>query len=45
MLIVTTGRYSNAVKIRPPLVFQPNHAGRLVASLELALKPGRGTRR
>jgi 4-aminobutyrate aminotransferase-like enzyme/Ser/Thr protein kinase RdoA (MazF antagonist) len=34
VLIGTTGRHSNTLKIRPPLVFRRDHADQLVASLE-----------
>jgi 4-aminobutyrate aminotransferase-like enzyme/aminoglycoside phosphotransferase (APT) family kinase protein len=37
VLIGTTGRHSNTLKIRPPLVFQRKHADRLVATLETVL--------
>jgi 4-aminobutyrate aminotransferase-like enzyme len=33
VLIGTTGRHSNTLKIRPPLVFQRQHADQLVATL------------
>ena len=32
-----TGRYSNVLKIRPPLVFQPEHVDRLVTELDALL--------
>ena len=34
VLIGTTGRHSNTLKIRPPLVFQREHADQLVETLE-----------
>jgi 4-aminobutyrate aminotransferase-like enzyme/Ser/Thr protein kinase RdoA (MazF antagonist) len=37
VLIGTTGRHGNTLKIRPPLVFQRPHADQLVAALEEAL--------
>ena len=33
VLIGTTGRHSNTVKIRPPLVFRREHADQLVETL------------
>jgi 4-aminobutyrate aminotransferase-like enzyme/Ser/Thr protein kinase RdoA (MazF antagonist) len=39
VLIGTTGRHGNALKIRPPLVFQREHADQLVAALEAAVQP------
>lgn len=37
MLIGTTGRHGNTLKIRPPLVFQRQHADQLVETFEKAL--------
>jgi 4-aminobutyrate aminotransferase-like enzyme len=37
VLIGSTGRYRNALKVRPPLVFQREHADQLVESLERVL--------
>ena len=37
VLIGTTGRHSNVLKIRPPLVFQREHADQLVAALSEVL--------
>jgi len=34
VLIGTTGRHGNTLKIRPPLVFQRQHADQLIATLE-----------
>jgi 4-aminobutyrate aminotransferase-like enzyme/Ser/Thr protein kinase RdoA (MazF antagonist) len=38
VLIGTTGRHGNTLKIRPPLVFQRQHADLLVATLESVLE-------
>jgi 4-aminobutyrate aminotransferase-like enzyme len=38
VLIGTTGRHSNILKIRPPLVFQRRHADLLVSTLEEVLQ-------
>jgi 4-aminobutyrate aminotransferase-like enzyme/Ser/Thr protein kinase RdoA (MazF antagonist) len=38
VLIGTTGRHSNTLKIRPPLVFQRRHADLLVSTLEEVLQ-------
>ena len=38
VLIGTTGRHANTLKIRPPLVFQRSHADLLVATLEEVLQ-------
>jgi 4-aminobutyrate aminotransferase-like enzyme len=46
VLIGTTGRHATTLKIRPPLVFQREHADQLVATLESVLEelvPGRAT--
>jgi 4-aminobutyrate aminotransferase-like enzyme len=40
VLISTSGLDGNVLKIRPPLVFRPEHADRLVAALEQALHGG-----
>ena len=37
VLIGTTGRHSNVLKIRPPLVFQREHADQLVETLSHVL--------
>lgn len=37
VLIGTTGRHGNSLKIRPPLVFQRAHADQLVATLKVVL--------
>lgn len=34
VLVSASGRYENVLKIRPPLVFEPPHADRLLAALE-----------
>jgi 4-aminobutyrate aminotransferase-like enzyme len=39
VLIGTTGRHANTLKIRPPLVFERRHADQLVAALEDVLAP------
>jgi 4-aminobutyrate aminotransferase-like enzyme len=39
VLIGTTGRHSNVLKIRPPLVVQRDHAALVVTALEAALGP------
>lgn len=41
VLISTTGRHSNILKIRPPLVFSAAHADRLLTELESTLKAER----
>lgn len=38
VLIGTTGRHGNTLKIRPPLVFQRQHADQLVATLDAVLE-------
>lgn len=38
VLISAAGRYGNVLKLRPPLVFQPNHADLLLSALEAALR-------
>ncbi len=38
VLIGTTGRHGNTLKIRPPLVFRRQHADQLVATLEDVLE-------
>jgi 4-aminobutyrate aminotransferase-like enzyme len=40
VLIGTTGRHSNVLKIRPPLVFQRRHADQLVETLETVVESG-----
>ena len=37
VLIGTTGRHGNTLKIRPPLVFQRQHADLLAATLDEVL--------
>jgi 4-aminobutyrate aminotransferase-like enzyme len=41
VLIGTTGRHSNTLKIRPPLVFGRHHADQLVETLEAAVSSAR----
>jgi 4-aminobutyrate aminotransferase-like enzyme len=38
ILVGTDGKWGNVLKIRPPLVFTPRHADRLVAALDNILK-------
>jgi len=38
VLVGTTGQESNVLKIRPPLVFEKEHADILLAALKKALK-------
>jgi 4-aminobutyrate aminotransferase-like enzyme len=38
ILIGTTGRHGNVLKIRPPLVFQPEHASMLIDELHSIIK-------
>lgn len=38
VLISASGREANVLKIRPPLVFKPEHADLLVETLDQALK-------
>ena len=38
VLIGTTGRHGNTLKIRPPLVFKRQEAGLLLATLEEVLR-------
>ena len=38
VLISATGHHANTLKIRPPLVFTPAHADRLIDALRQALE-------
>ena len=38
VLIGTTGRHGNTLKIRPPLVFRRDHADQLVGTLDNILR-------
>ena len=40
VLVGTTGRRGDALKIRPPLTFAPQHADLLVEALEQTLAAG-----
>jgi 4-aminobutyrate aminotransferase-like enzyme len=38
VLIGSTGRHGNTLKIRPPLIFRPEHADQLVEALEASIR-------
>ena len=45
VLVGVTGRYTNVLKIRPPLVFRPEHADILLTALDDVLGTYRAARR
>ena len=45
VLVSTDGPLHNVLKIKPPLVFNDEDAGHLVATLDAVLSEGYGTRR